>query len=196
MPERIVGALANNWMELRGDAIKIASYARRPVPRRADSIGPWMDILTFLTWQGALINSALVFLFYRGTTDPNVVDANFVSEPLSESFVRTLQSAIFPAVLIALSSSHAYILVRELVKHILVRAVWRGSEADIKLTKSERDVKRMWLNEVGGSAKVVGSGGLESEKRAMEGATTANSAPSFWDDDEGVAEIRRDSKAL
>lgn len=32
--------LANNWIELRSDAMKIAMSCQRPIPWRADSIGP------------------------------------------------------------------------------------------------------------------------------------------------------------
>ena len=98
-------------MELRGDAIKIVTYGRRPIPRRTDTIGPWLDILTFLTWQGALINSALVYLFYRGTTNPvhSTSTAEFLALPLSASFMQIVRSAVFPAVLIAMMSSHMYL---------------------------------------------------------------------------------------
>lgn len=55
--------LVNNYIELRGDAIKIALQTQRPVPWRADSIGPWLDALGFLAWLGSLTSAALVFLF-------------------------------------------------------------------------------------------------------------------------------------
>ncbi|KAG9244541.1 plasma membrane stress response protein-like protein [Calycina marina] len=55
--------LINNWIELRGDALKIAIETQRPVPWRADSIGPWIDALSFLTWLGSLTSAALVYLF-------------------------------------------------------------------------------------------------------------------------------------
>jgi hypothetical protein len=55
--------LINNWVELRGDALKIAIETQRPVPWRADSIGPWLDSLGFLAWLGSLTSAALVYLF-------------------------------------------------------------------------------------------------------------------------------------
>lgn len=55
--------LINNWIELRGDALKIALETQRPVPWRADSIGPWLDALGFLSWLGSLSTAALVYLF-------------------------------------------------------------------------------------------------------------------------------------
>jgi anoctamin-10 len=58
-----VSFLINNWIELRGDALKITIECQRPIPWRADSIGPWLDSLGFLTWVGSLTASALVYLF-------------------------------------------------------------------------------------------------------------------------------------
>ncbi|PMD54184.1 plasma membrane stress response protein-like protein [Hyaloscypha bicolor E] len=58
-----VSFFINNWIELRGDALKIALETQRPVPWRADSIGPWLDSLAFLSWLGSLTSSALVYLF-------------------------------------------------------------------------------------------------------------------------------------
>jgi anoctamin-10 len=60
-------ALLNNFLELRSDAFKITVHHRRPVPQRTDTIGPWLDALTFLTWLGALTNAALVYLFHPQT---------------------------------------------------------------------------------------------------------------------------------
>lgn len=58
-----VSFLINNWIELRGDALKITLETQRAVPWRADSIGPWLDALGFLSWMGSLTTAALVYLF-------------------------------------------------------------------------------------------------------------------------------------
>lgn len=58
-----VSFLVNNFIELRGDALKIAVQTQRPVPWRSDSIGPWIDALGFLAWLGSLTSAALVYLF-------------------------------------------------------------------------------------------------------------------------------------
>jgi anoctamin-10 len=58
-----VSFLVNNFFELRGDALKITLETQRPVPWRADSIGPWLDALGFLSWMGSLTSAALVYLF-------------------------------------------------------------------------------------------------------------------------------------
>ena len=65
-----VSFLVNNWIELRGDALKIALETQRPVPWRADSVGPWIDALGFLAWLGSLTTAALVYLFSSSGLDP------------------------------------------------------------------------------------------------------------------------------
>lgn len=40
-----VMAFVNNFFELRSDALKISINARRPVPERVESIGPWLEVL-------------------------------------------------------------------------------------------------------------------------------------------------------
>ena len=68
-------AFINNIFEIRSDAFKIAVHNRRAIPSRTDTIGPWLDVLTFLTWLGALTNSALVYLFSpRLLSDHNRLD--------------------------------------------------------------------------------------------------------------------------
>ncbi|KAH6631730.1 calcium-activated chloride channel-domain-containing protein [Chaetomium tenue] len=63
--------LVNNWVEARSDAMKITTNCQRPIPWRADSIGPWLDALGFLSWLGSLTSAALVFLFKNGTAFPS-----------------------------------------------------------------------------------------------------------------------------
>lgn len=58
-----VSFLVNNWIELRTDAAKICTETQRPTPWRADSIGPWLDSLEFLTWAGSLSTAAIVYMF-------------------------------------------------------------------------------------------------------------------------------------
>ncbi|ETS05421.1 DUF590-domain-containing protein [Trichoderma reesei RUT C-30] len=54
--------LINNWIELRSDALKIIIGCRRPIPWRADSIGPWLTALGFLSWLGSITSAAIVYL--------------------------------------------------------------------------------------------------------------------------------------
>ncbi|KAI7672138.1 DUF590-domain-containing protein [Hortaea werneckii] len=66
-----VSFLINNWVELRADAVKICVEMQRPTPWRADTIGPWLDALTFITWLGSITMSALVYLFSNDGLGPD-----------------------------------------------------------------------------------------------------------------------------
>ena len=66
-----VSFLVNNWIELRSDAVKICVEMQRPTPFRADSIGPWLDSLGFLTWLGSISAAALVYLFSNDGLGPD-----------------------------------------------------------------------------------------------------------------------------
>lgn len=63
--------LANNWLELRADAMKICVDMQRPTPSRAENIGPWLDSVMFLTWTGALTESALCYMFSNDGVGPD-----------------------------------------------------------------------------------------------------------------------------
>lgn len=75
-PLTAVSFLINNWVELRADAMKICVEMQRPTPWRADTIGPWLDSLSFLTWLGSLTTSALVYMFWNDRTGPDGVPSN------------------------------------------------------------------------------------------------------------------------
>ncbi|KAL8641623.1 MAG: hypothetical protein Q9228_001596 [Teloschistes exilis] len=66
-----VSFIINNWIELRSDAVKICVEMQRPTPARADSIGPWLDSLQFLTWLGSITTAALAYLFSNDGLGPD-----------------------------------------------------------------------------------------------------------------------------
>ncbi|KAL0265256.1 hypothetical protein SLS55_001221 [Diplodia seriata] len=70
-PLTAVSFLINDWVELRADAIKICVEMQRPTPWRADTIGPWLDSLSFLTWFGSITASALVYMFWNDGLGPD-----------------------------------------------------------------------------------------------------------------------------
>ncbi|OCK86308.1 DUF590-domain-containing protein [Lepidopterella palustris CBS 459.81] len=70
-PLTAVSFLVNDWIELRADAIKICIEMQRPIPWRADTIGPWLDSLSFLTWLGSITTSALVYMFSNDGLGPD-----------------------------------------------------------------------------------------------------------------------------
>lgn len=92
-----VSFLINNWIELRTDAIKICVETQRPIPWRADSIGPWLDSLGFLTWLGSITTAAVVYLFAGGGLGPD-------GEPEGITAWALLLTIFF--------SEHAYFLIQ------------------------------------------------------------------------------------
>ena len=59
-----IAALINNWVELRSDAIKICVHTRRPIPHRADGIGPWLENLVCYSSFLAYIKLLTIQILY------------------------------------------------------------------------------------------------------------------------------------
>ncbi|KAJ7691956.1 calcium-activated chloride channel-domain-containing protein [Mycena rosella] len=219
-----VMALVNNFFELRSDAFKITVHNRRPIPSRTDTIGPWLDTLSFLTWLAALTNSALVYLFCPrsqnycnqpavSTSTLDKVHQHIISVASASAGAgpggavgdggAATRELLGTALLIALAASHGYIAVRAVVRHVMEKALWHAS-AEVRMREqSEREVKARFLaglvGEVGVNGRSVDGDEivLESSKDAPE--TLAETVPveglgGFWDWDEGPAEIGRISK--
>jgi len=208
-------ALLNNWLELRSDAFKIASLGRRPIPSRTDTIGAWLESLSFITWLGALTNAALVFLFnpHTGTfasSTSHSLNANqstnqfnatnaaaFPSSseepkiPLTsnDGLYATATPIMMTALLVALASSHAYLFFRAGVRHVLERALWRGSKEEEMVESAEREVKDAWLGE-----HPVSSSSVEM-RDGENGNGGDGAAVTFWVD-QGLGLIESASKTL
>lgn len=58
-----LAALINNWIEMRGDAVKICVDVKRPIPSRAESIGPWLTDISIITWMSSLTISSFLAMF-------------------------------------------------------------------------------------------------------------------------------------
>jgi len=196
-----VMALLNNWLELRSDAFKIAMQCRRPIPARTDTIGPWLDSLGFITWFAALTNSALVYLFRPsqqtvGGTEFDTSHSTYVVLPLNDTTLVSRAAAaasrpeyaqlVVPALLIALSASHGYILTRLFIRHVLERVFWKGSKEEDASEESDRLVKEQYLRSLGLDEAVDGS--LSKDKDAVQ---IDEDTMRFWNRDEGVDEIQK-----
>lgn len=191
-------SLVNNWIELRSDAFKIAVHTRRPIPSRTDTIGPWLESLTFLTWLAALTNSALVYLFKPidhckplGTT----LDRTYSAGPGHTT--QSNRELLLSALLIALASSHGYIIVRVLVRHVLERLMWRNSAEEREAEHVETVVKAQYLKSYG-VAEVVDHDADKSTsvpgKLAASISATRDDADAFWTYDEGLDELIKGAK--
>ncbi|KAF8994055.1 calcium-activated chloride channel-domain-containing protein [Cyathus striatus] len=204
-------ALLNNILELRSDAFKLTVHNRRPIPMRTDTIGPWLDALTFLTWLGALTNTALVYLFSPTVLSWSHISSSILSAPtdgstlLAEEHLVNASGAagdaqwgvdgsnpltypatrdlLLRAFLLALAASHAYFVARAVVRHVLDRVVWRASREVEEREGEERRVRSRFL----GGAAEESELGLKMEKVMGEDGDGMG----FWEHDEGVQEIRR-----
>ena len=156
-------ALVNNYVELRSDAFKISKHVRRPIPVRTDSIGPWLECLKNLTWIAALMNPALVYMF----------------NPRYSGKIPDTQSVLEWTALVALLASHEFLFTRWIVRFIVERVFWRGSEEQIESEKVERQVKDIYLNSL-----------TREQVRASDYAKEEDS-DEFWKQDEGLNEIQK-----
>ncbi|KAI0689511.1 DUF590-domain-containing protein [Cytidiella melzeri] len=186
-----VMSLVNNWFELRSDAFKIAVHARRPIPARTDTIGPWLDSLSFLTWLAALTNSALVYLFRPSDQCKAVGTTLQHHHHHIGSENSSTKQLLLSAAVIALGASHGYILVREVIRHVLERLVWKGSEEERETERLETAVKQEYLKSIG--VADVASGELADSKVFRENGEKTD-GQAFWEHDEGFEELSKGVK--
>lgn len=197
-------AFLNNVLELRSDAFKMTVHNRRPIPSRTDTIGPWLDTLEFLTWVGALTNSALVYLFCpRSSTNcengaggstlhkvhQRLIMASGGIDSDGSGFVdgggRETKELLLTAVLIALAASHGYMIVKAVVRHVVERVMWKESAEVKEREEREREVRETFLK------------GLHIDEGNGDVAEQSQDdfpAEPFWQHDEGQEEIQRISK--
>lgn len=166
-----VSFLINNWVELRTDAIKICVESQRPTPWRADSIGPWLDSLGFLTWLGSITAAAVVYLFAGGGLGPD-------GEPESIRAWALLLTIFF--------SEHAYFLIRWSVRIFVSKldSPGRQKEREDRFQVRRRYLQEMNLTEQ--AARVaptqkdqISRGSLEEEARQST-LNTSTLEGRFW----------------
>lgn len=179
-----VSFLVNNWVELRSDAMKIAVSSQRPIPWRADSIGPWLNSLGFLSWLGSIVSSAIVFLFSNGAHGPD-------GEPWNISAWGLLFSI--------LCSEHIYLALQYAVRHILSHFDSPGLQKE----RAERfSMRKQLLEESLGpdvtdrpvpptvqSGEKITREALENEARRMSVSGAVGSPEyAFWQRQQGMDE--------
>jgi anoctamin-10 len=106
-----LAASINLWFQLRGDAAKICLDSRRPIPRRAETIGPWASNLSFLTWLASLTCSSIISMFGLSARDE-----------LSEKSSGLSHVSCTPWTLLAviLVSEHLYFAIRGLISRFFL----------------------------------------------------------------------------
>ncbi|KAG0018909.1 hypothetical protein BGZ81_010031, partial [Podila clonocystis] len=121
-------AFLNNWVELRSDAAKISYNARRPIPSRTDTIGPWIENLHTISWFSSLTNASILYLFH-GTMDNQAHGGP--------------RLGLGMLLLCILVSEHAYLALRSLAGVVLDSI---PTKAELEVRKKEYGVKSSWLS--------------------------------------------------
>jgi anoctamin-10 len=212
-------ALFNNIFEFPSDAFKIITHFRHPLPQRTDTIGPWLDCLSFLVWLSALTNSALVYLFrpqgtatVSSTAKTSAAAAAVPAASHVEIQRANMQEVLARTLFISLAASHGFILLRAVVRHVLEHVMWHGSEEKKRLDDAAREVKEQYVQSIqrrGGTTGSTPPLGLEASP-ITESTTAFVPLPSvvaeegqraetpsgdeFWQFDEGLDEIRKGIK--
>ncbi|RFU33654.1 hypothetical protein B7463_g2703, partial [Scytalidium lignicola] len=162
--------LINNWIELRGDALKIAVETQRPVPWRADSIGPWIHALGFLAWMGSITTSALVFLFGDGGIGPNGSPSNITawSLLLAILFSEHLYFAVQLVVRAALSKIDSPGLQQERGEKFLVRkSILEEDARQSTLDGHGSPEERFWNRQRGAAETITVGRGFIAKANAL-----------------------------
>lgn len=143
---------------------------------------------SFISWLAALTNGALVYLFRPESRQGIFKFFNYFFQQPTSSFasadshafintspavaastnafdksgvIRTLETSILPAILIAFTASHGYFIIRASMKHLLERIFWKGSLEARELDRKERSIKEKYLS------------GLTSQQQHQDATTTA-----------------------
>ena len=104
----------------------------------------------------------------------------------SHNTYNSITSVLFSALLVGLASEHAYLICRAAVRHILERAIWRGSKEEIELSKGEYEMKSTYLSAMQLEPVTIDTASVQ------RGLLDAASGPSaFWSrQDTAIAEIK------
>lgn len=169
-PLTAVSFLINNWIELRSDALKISMEMQRPIPWRADSIGPWLENLGFLAWLGSITTGALVSLFSSSDEGPDG----------SPSAIKT--GGLLLSILL---SEHCYFGAKFLVRQALAQIESPGLQ---KERRERFTVRKRYLEES------LGERAADLQARPRENAPIQVTRQSL-EDEARVATTRRVTQA-
>ncbi len=167
-----VSFLINDWLELRADAIKICVEMQRPVPWRADTIGPWLDSLTFLAWLGSLTSAAIVYLFSNDGLGPGGTPYEIKGWGLllAVFFSEHIFLAVRWAVSVAISKIESLGRQKERRERYMVRKrYFEESLSELENTPTMRDAGEV----------IIDRDTLEEEARKSS-LTTSSAEDRFW----------------
>jgi len=171
-PITAVSFIINNLVEIRGDAAKICMEMQRPIPHRADSIGPWLHNLSFLTWLGSISSAALIYMFSNTEETAGLPPQNLTMYGL-------LLSVFF--------SEHIYFSAHAIVAFTMSKIQSQGLETE---RKEKYMVRKRYLEESFGAENEL----LREEDEKTGGAFTGVGVVKEGKDgrglDEGVASAK------
>ncbi|KAF7722025.1 hypothetical protein EC973_003747 [Apophysomyces ossiformis] len=150
-PLTAVCCMLNNWVELRGDAVKICKYTRRPIPLRAEGVGPWIGSMETLVWLSSVTMASFAYLFHPSTN---------IHSPYTPIFT----------LLAILVSEHLYVVVRLAVRSTLNML---PSWSDLMVRKEDYKLKKVWLDRLTGDKN-------ELEAKAEEPSVLDSLYSSLW----------------
>ncbi|PFH59057.1 hypothetical protein XA68_12875 [Ophiocordyceps unilateralis] len=179
--------LVNNWVELRSDALKIAISCKRPIPWRADSIGPWLTALGFLSWLGSITSGAIVYLCsHRSRHGPEA----------AEKSTTTSQLTAWGGLLSVMLAEHLYLVVQLAVRYVMGKMDSPGLQRERReryqmkrrlVQESMRgdDDEKTRLDETGVTDRVTRET-LEEEARKASIPGQGSSEDMFWQRQRGA----------
>jgi anoctamin-10 len=102
---------------------------RRPIPHRAESIGPWLGNMETLVWLSSITMGSFAYLFHPSTN---------IHSPYTPVFT----------LLAILLSEHLYIALRAGVRKAFDMV---PSQSEILVRKEEYKLKKIWLDRMVGN---------------------------------------------
>jgi hypothetical protein len=91
-----------------------------------------------------------------------------------------------PSLLVALSSSYGYLLARDLIRHIMKRAIWEVSPENKQLEASQSEIKTLFLKKM--NDQLVDD---DANTRKTQLGSDSIGDDVFWTHDEGIEELHQ-----
>ena len=180
-----VMSVVNNFFELRSDAFKLVVNMRRPIPRRVESIGSWMSVLSHLAHLSFFTNYTMLFILDALKPDSE----NPHKPPSGGIFVRIV--LWLKAFFLALVLNYAFSFVPIIVRYILERIMWQNSAEDVSIRR------RLHQNRVALIRRFEEYDQMKQAHTSVPTLDAASQLGSFWhpSSDTGVSYIAGAAKA-
>ncbi|KAF5093737.1 hypothetical protein D0Z00_003895 [Geotrichum galactomycetum] len=165
-----LAALINNWIELRGDAVKICVDMRRPIPSRAESIGPWLLDLKIITWLASIVMSSLLAMF---------ADTHAEFSMRSVEGLSLVNSSLWKVLAFIIVFEHGYFIWSFAVSFVVGQL---SNKNQIKDKQARHYLRKISLQEEGSPVTVTGD--LKNLK-----ISTVNPSEAVWKSQERTETI-------